>query len=208
MKIRILFTAALMLFIFAGCENAAKDGEGTSKGDENTETSAPDLSGKYKVDPAKSSIKWTGTKTEAPDKHSGTLTVKDGSLEMDKEGYLTGGQFTIDMMSIVNTDGLPEKMKNDLENHLKSADFFDVENFTTATFTLTEVKRGASDGNYDVTGNLKVKDLSTDVAFPATVGKSGEEINASGNITMTQEDLGLAAFPATIDIAVMVVAKK
>lgn len=208
MKIRILFTAALMLLVFAGCDNAAKEGEGTAKGTDNTETTAPDLSGSYQVDPAKSSIKWTGAKAEGKGAHSGTISIKSGNLDLDKEGYLTGGNFSIDMMSIINTDDMPDNKKADLENHLKSADFFDAESFATATFTITNVTRGSESGKYDVTGNLKVKDLSKDITFPATVGKTGEEVNASGNITLTHEDLGFAKFVGTVDLAVMLVAGK
>jgi polyisoprenoid-binding protein YceI len=207
MKIRILLTAALMLFAIAGCDNAAKDGEG-EKGTDNTETTTPDLGGTYKAVPAKSSITWTGTKADATGAHNGKISLKDGSLELDKEGYLTGGKFSIDMLSLINTDEMPANKKADLENHLKSAEYFDSENFTTATYTITGVTRGAEAGKYDVKGQLALRDMSKDISFPATVGKTGEEVNASGNISLTQDDFGLAKWAGTIDLAVMVVANK
>jgi len=88
---------------------------------------------------------------------------------MDK-GVITGGEFVIDMNSIENTDQEGQD-KQDLQNHLRSSDFFDAEKFPTATFTITEVKslEGREDANYLVTGNLSMKGITKSISIPAKV---------------------------------------
>ena len=71
----------------------------------------------------------------------GTLAVTSGEVSVEAD-ELTAGDFVIDMKSIkVDPASVTEKDKkySELEAHLKSADFFDVEKNPTAEFKITKV---------------------------------------------------------------------
>lgn len=79
---------------------------------------------------------------------------------------------------------------NKRDNHLRSADFFDVDNSPDITF----VAGGAapsSDG-VTVTGTLTVRDRSKPVSFPATVSVPGSgEVWLDAEIQVNRADFGL-----------------
>ncbi|MFC4389015.1 YceI family protein [Gracilibacillus marinus] len=52
-----------------------------------------------------------------------------------------------------------ETNNDDRNGHLKSGDFFDVENYPTITFESTSIKK-VSDDEFEVTGNTTVKDTT------------------------------------------------
>ncbi|MFT4031609.1 MAG: YceI family protein [Siphonobacter sp.] len=117
-----------------------------------------------KVDPAKSSITWTGKKVTG--EHSGTIAVKEGQLLVDG-GKLVGGNFTVDMTSLKVTDVKDEKMNGKLVGHLTSDDFFGTSANPTSTLTITKVTpKGGID--YEITGNLSIKGKTNPITFPAT----------------------------------------
>ncbi|MDW0110502.1 YceI family protein [Sporosarcina aquimarina] len=59
----------------------------------------------------------------------------------------------------------------DRDNHLKSADFFDVENFPEITFRSTAIVKEGDD--YKVTGDLTIKDVTKPVTFDVEFGGKG-----------------------------------
>lgn len=52
------------------------------------------------------------------------------------------------------------------DNHLKSADFFDAENFPKLSFTATSVEK-ASEGTYTISGDLTIKETTKPVKLAA-----------------------------------------
>lgn len=72
--------------------------------------------------------------------------------------------FKIDVASI-------DTRNEDRENHLKSADFFDVENYPTIDFKSTSITRDGDD--YKVTGDLTIKDVTKPVTFDVEYGGKG-----------------------------------
>ena len=69
--------------------------------------------------PEKSNIVWKGHKVTGD--HEGFISVKSGFLTFNND-KLSGGEITVDMSTISNTD-LEGDYKKKLEGHLKSADF-------------------------------------------------------------------------------------
>ena len=70
----------------------------------------------------------------------------------------------------VDAKAIPTGKKDKLEGHLKSGDFFDVETFPTATFSITSVADADTDeANCMITGNLTMKGVTKSVTFPALV---------------------------------------
>ena len=73
----------------------------------------------------------------------------------------------VDMTSIQVTS-LEGKKKANLEKHLRSDDFFGVEQFPNATMVITAVEKNPTDG-YTVTGDFTIKGQTHPVIFPMTV---------------------------------------
>lgn len=134
-----------------------------------------------KVSIKSSSINWTGKKVTG--KHTGTINLKDGFFTMEGDN-ITGGEFVIDMTSINCTD-LSGDSKGQLEGHLKSDDFFGVENFPTAKLVITSaVKEGNS---YKVTGDLTIKKTTEPVTFE--LEKAGDNLSTVLTIDRSKYDV-------------------
>ena len=134
----------------------------------------------YKVDTQKSVLNWNGKKVTG--EHSGTIKLSDGMMMVDG-GKLTGGTFTFDMNSIVNTDLTDAGYNAKFIGHMKSEDFFNTTKFPTSTFKVTKVTPKGGDA-YDITGNMTIKGITNAVTFPATVKMAGNTITADGKATL------------------------
>jgi polyisoprenoid-binding protein YceI len=126
---------------------------------------------KQMADPSATKISWYGDKIIGS-AHTGTIGLMDGWLSTDGN-VITGGEFRVDMKSIVNTDIKDEKMRERLIGHLKSDDFFGVERYPVAKLVVTGSSE-FSDGKATVRGNLTVKEATHPVEFTALWSKSGE----------------------------------
>jgi len=138
----------------------------------------------YKVDVQQSKLEWLGKKVTG--EHNGTINLKSGSLQF-KEGKLAGGDFEVDMTSLLNQDLEDEKWNTKLVNHLKSEDFFHVEQFPTATLKITEVKEQKSDdsdANYWVKADLTIKGKTNPVEFATKVVKNESGVSGYAEIVV------------------------
>lgn len=122
--------------------------------------------GTKQVNIEKSVVTWKGYKVLGS--HTGTIQVSEGELTFDDEG-LTGGNFMINMSSLTCTDLESGKGKEKLEGHLKSDDFFGVNNFPTASFEITKVVSRGKEGEYKIVGNLTIKETTKEIKFNAVV---------------------------------------
>ena len=86
-------------------------------------------------------------------------------------------QFEIDTASI-NTRNV------DRDNHLKSADFFDAEQFPKIQFVSKSISKSGDD--YKITGDLTIKDVTKEVIFDT-------EFNGKGTNPWGQEVYGFEA---------------
>tara|TARA_Y100000991_G_C21971757_1_gene349854 strand:- start:2535 stop:3086 length:552 start_codon:yes stop_codon:yes gene_type:complete len=124
----------------------------------------------------KAVINWMGSKVTGS--HDGLVNLKSGYLNFN-ETDLVGGEFIIDMASIVCTD-LSGKGKASLESHLKSADFFDVGNYPLARLRILNAEKKGGEKEfeikgeqlYSITGIITVKDIPQKISFKASVGKT------------------------------------
>jgi len=129
-----------------------------------------------------SKVTWKGYKVTGS--HQGSIAIKEGQLTF-KEDKLVGGEFTIDMSSIENTD-LEGDYKAKLEGHLKSDDFFGVEKFPTATLVFKKVK-STGKNSYEVTADLTIKDKTNPVTFDISI--YGNKATANIKIDRTKFDV-------------------
>lgn len=127
-----------------------------------------------KIDVSKSSIHWVGKKVTG--QHEGTMNFKEGSLVF-KSKKLVGGTFTVDMNSLTTTDLKAGKGKEDLEGHLKSADFFGTDKFPTATLVFKTISAKEVKNTYEVTADMTIKGITSPIKFDVTV---------NGNVATTK----------------------
>ena len=118
-----------------------------------------------------------------------------GMLEFDAmQPAMASLQVTLPLSSLIT--GVP-----DLDEHLKSGDFFDVAHFPQARFESTRVAKGVAPDRLTVTGNLTIRDVTRPVTLDVRVLKQGSNprtgvatvgFNATGRIK--RSDFGLGAF--------------
>lgn len=142
---------------------------------------------KYVIDKYESIVTWKCSMVLA-DKggHDGYVSLSKGELMIEK-GQLVGGVVEVDMNTIADEF---HRSNNNLINHLKGSDFFDVQKFPLSTFVLTKVEQG--DGStINVTGNLTIKGITHEVTFPAKIDVKGQTVTANGKVTIdrTQWDV-------------------
>jgi polyisoprenoid-binding protein YceI len=123
-------------------------------------------------------------------KVKGTIPVSSGRIIRDEEDFTNSTvEVTLDVTRLASGD---EKR----DAHLRSADFFDVENHGEATFVSTHVSPLKGD-EFVVTGDLTIRGVTRPVDLKATfngVGKSpwGTEVGSfSAETTLNREDFGL-----------------
>ena len=157
-----LLFIALLSFAAFGCANPADDAPDAvvqepaaepEPAPESAETAVYSLS-------ADSTIGFVGAKVTGShdggfEKFTGTVAVAGGTAEGSSV------EVTIDTTSLWSDN-------DQLTGHLKSADFFDVETYPTATFKSTEISSN-EDGTYTLTGNLDLHGVTKQISFPADI---------------------------------------
>jgi polyisoprenoid-binding protein YceI len=131
--------------------------------------------GTWTVDPVHSSV-------EFHVKHLGIATVKgqfnsfEGTVEVDGNGARAHG--TVDVASVDTRE--PQR-----DEHLRSADFFEVESFPQITFQSTAI-RPLDDEEFEIDADLTIHGVTRNVTLKATL--EGNETDPQGN-----ERIGVSA---------------
>lgn len=113
-----------------------------------------------------SSVLWKGEKVTGF--HEGTIMINSGFLKFEKKKFI-GGEFEIDMTSLVCTD-LSGEYKGKLEGHLKADDFFGVSKFPISTLEITKAKH--KKGNtYECTAAITIKGKTEIITFNTDINK-------------------------------------
>ncbi|MEY8847494.1 YceI family protein [Psychroserpens sp. XS_ASV72] len=129
-----------------------------------------------------SSVTWKGYKVTGS--HEGTINLSEGALQFDGEN-LVGGEFVIDMTTINVTDLEAGRGKEKLEGHLKSDDFFGVDQHKKAIFKINKVT--GENGDYRVFGDLTIKGQTLPHSLKMTV--DGNTVTANFKIDRTKYDI-------------------
>jgi polyisoprenoid-binding protein YceI len=148
----------------------------------------PDMSGVWNLDPNRSAV------TFKIKNMWGLLNVKGRFTEFGGDGQLTGkgavfGRLDIRTASL--STGIGRR-----DNHLRSADFFDVERFGEISVVVTAVE--ATNGNAaDLRANFTIKGITAPLPLPVTITELDDgsiRISGETKIDRTQFDLGWNKF--------------
>lgn len=144
---------------------------------------------KWAVDASHSSIDFT-VRHMMIAKVKGTFHDFEATIEADPEDLTTASiEFSVDVKSV-------DTRNEDRDNHLRSADFFDVENHPKMTFKATRIVR-KGDGVYEVTGDLTIRGVTRSETFTVTYEGGGkdpwgnEKVGFSAEGKINRSDYGL-----------------
>ncbi|WP_298653258.1 YceI family protein [uncultured Proteiniphilum sp.] len=127
----------------------------------------------YKVDPAHASVNFKV-------KHNG-ITFVQGRFEKF-DGAIIGSPGSLESARVffnVNVESIHTSVQM-RDDHLRSADFFEVKRFPTMSFESTGIEKVEND-KYKLHGKLQIKDVTKDVTFDVVYGgvvkgKDGSEV--------------------------------
>jgi len=126
----------------------------------------------------------------------GRFGAFEGKVTLDSDNLKdTSAEITIDVSSVYT--GLQKR-----DDHLRNADFFDVDQHAQATFKSTGTKNVTSDG-FDLTGNLTLLGVTKPVTLKVS-GLSGEVEDPWGGVrrgatataTIKRSDYGMTFYVA------------
>ena len=174
--------------------------------------------GVYSVVIDRTELSWIG-KEISTKIHTGTLNLSDGTIQIIDENTINGN-ITIDMSSINVTD-LQGRAKEMLEGHLRSADFFEVENYPNATLNFKSKSYNKLKNLIDFEGQLTIKDISNPIFFSATLIESSPYLKAKSILSFDRskynvrfrsgsffENLGDKLILDDIDVNIVLVTEK
>jgi polyisoprenoid-binding protein YceI len=112
-----------------------------------------------------------------------------GTLQATRGNTLVGADGRVSGEIVIDPASVDTKIKR-RDDHLRSADFFDIAHYPTITFTAAEV-RPALSGDLEVVGNLDVHGRSTSLTLLAEVDLEGESASLSTEVVITKSMLGM-----------------
>jgi polyisoprenoid-binding protein YceI len=155
-----------------------------------TTTTTESLTGEYTLDPSHSRIGFVARHAMVT-KVRGSFNDVTGTGHFDLEDPLkTSFEVVIQAKSI-------DTRNADRDNHLRSNDFFDMENYPEIRFTSTHAER-VDDDRWRVTGDLTIKGvtrpLTIDFEFTGSAADpfGNRRIGFEGSTTVNRKDWGIA----------------
>jgi len=96
-------------------------------------------------------------------KHLMVANVRGAFKEFDADIYTAGEDFMNAEIDFRINPASIDTGNEQRDAHLRSADFFDVENFKEINFTAGRFKKVDNDGNYELYGNLTMKGIKKQI---------------------------------------------
>ena len=161
----------IVLLFVVGC--------GTKKDAEISSTTLEQISpeqGIYSVHIDKSELSWIG-KELSTKIHTGSLNISNGIIQVGDDNSVSGN-IKINM-STINVTDLQGRSKEMLEKHLRSADFFEVENYPEAQINFKSKSFNKLVNQISFEGDLTIKDITNPISFNATLIESSPYLKAN-----------------------------
>jgi polyisoprenoid-binding protein YceI len=148
----------------------------------------PDIAGDYTLDPSHSRLGFSA-------RHAMVTKVRGSFEDFTATAHVDAANPAASSVEVTIQAGSVTTGSADRDGHLRSADFFDVEQFPTWTFRSTDVAREGS--TWTVTGDLTIKDVTRPVTIEfeetgaATDPFGNARIGFEGEVTVNRKDWGL-----------------
>ena len=160
--------------------------------------------GTYALDTTHTNLGFT-VRHMAVSKVRGSFKTFEGTLELAEKSEDSKVSVTIEAGSVETRD-------ENRDNHLRTNDFFDVENHPTWTFASTAIKP-VSSSEWKVDGDLTIRGVTKSVTLDVTLEGVVQDpyglhrVGFSAKTGINREDFGVA-FGAVMEAGGLVVAKK
>ena len=168
----------------------------------------------YQLDKKRSSISWTAYQPES--RIEGKVDFKQGKIKVNGE-HITGGYVQADLKNLIVTDRrLARDQQETLENHLKSVDFFNVNEHPSAVFEVLEVRPSSGLTTHLVAGDLTIKGIKHKFEIPANIIIDKHKVDVKAKLSiirtkfnvdfMIEESYGAKKILPEFDLEVHIVA--
>jgi polyisoprenoid-binding protein YceI len=140
----------------------------------------------YIADYKTSSIQWKGFKPGG--EHIGTINIVTGTLVFDEE-KIASGSFIFDMrnLSVDDMEDIDDRVA--LLKELMNESFFNCNDYSISLF---EIKKGEKidneDYNYQITGNLTIKEITKEITFPAKIVLDENKLLGEAKIVFNRQE--------------------
>lgn len=178
-KLFFVFAIISIPLLLSGCFNKGNE-QVSNIVKENKQLSDYSNVNVYEADASESSIRWESGKIIGGPFY-GFISLKEGRIALN-DGEPVFAEFVIDMNSIDNRN-LEGDPKKNLEDHLKSEDFFNVSQFSEASLIINDFEK-KFENNYMATGNLTIKGNTREISFTIVLNVNEDEVNAAADISI------------------------
>lgn len=154
-----------------------------------TATKLRELTGSYAIDPSHSTLGFTARHAMVT-KVRGAFNDFEGSVQVDAEDPTRSTARVVIQATSIDTRNA------DRDAHLRSNDFFAMDEFPTLTFESTEIEK-LSDETYRVTGDLTIRGTTKSVSIDFELSGVAEDpwgntrLGFEGSTTVNRKDFGL-----------------
>ncbi len=167
-------------------------------------TTLRDLNGTYTIDPAHTQVGFVARHAMVT-KVRGSFTEFEGAATTGADLHDAKIDLSITVASVTTRD-------ENRDGHLRTGDFFDVENFPEMTFRSTDAT-AVDDDTLRVVGDLTIKDTTKSITIDfdfngaATDPFGNERIGFEGSTVITRSDYGVS-FNAALETGGVLVSDK
>lgn len=130
-----------------------------------------DLTGRYVVDPSHSRVGFVA-------RHAMVSKVRGSFNEFEGAGYFNAEDPTQSSLELTIKAASIDTRSPDRDAHLRSNDFFDMDNYPEIEFVSTAVEK-VEPAEYRITGDLTIKGTTRPVTFAVTY--NGDSVDPFGN---------------------------
>jgi len=176
---------SIVCTLLLACANPADKAQKAIVSNVNSVTAAtPATAGeRLEITPQNSKITFTGSKVTGIE--NGSFEKFTGTIE------LVGSDVEKSRVSIeIDLNSITTESKG-LSDHLKTADFFDVQKFPKATFTSTQIKAATGSNAYQITGILDLHGVKKAITFPAAIKVDPDSISVNSEFSINRKDFGI-----------------
>jgi polyisoprenoid-binding protein YceI len=151
----------------------------------------PIKEGKVDLNARTTTIQFVGThQGDRPDPRTGYFTKFAGELAVD-ESAKAPESVTVEIETASLTTPIGR-----LTGHLQSPDFFDVRQFPKASFASTKIEPvSGKPGQYNVTGDLTIRDVTKPITFPAKVTVTDRGLVLTSKFEIKRSEYGITFGP-------------
>ena len=137
----------------------------------------------YQLDVKKSKLFWKAPKN----RHNGFILFNSGTLSNFTAGRPTRGTFSINMNSMMSTDEASAAGRKNVDDKLRSEDFFAVSRYPTATMLVKQILPEQNTATYKVSGELTIRGVTNPIEFTTIMRQHGHMVMATAKTSISRE---------------------